>query len=383
MVRLIALRLLESYFRHRWLYLVPIVLLAGAGVMFQMSQTPNYITRSTLYIQKETLLSSLTSIRSDGIAWTTPAQQTLAELNELLQSNAYMRAIIQHTDLEANMTLDRDTVDMTYGEARDSIWTQQLGDNLVLVGAVNPDPKISYQLVVAATDTYIQWKTNLNREESIAAKTFFENLTQAYKAQLEPAQQELTDYLTLHPEPVRGERPAAEKAEIDRLQLAVNTLASRLSSAESKLEDIQLTLARTENDAQQTYIVLDQPRFPESPEHSKFDMLLNLIVFVATGVFISVTGIVGGMILDRSFRFPIDVRHGLTLPVLAMISESAPEVVVAPEIADIQSRKLLAQPTTRVVERPLPNGNGHITNGNTEPRIGRKSKGILIGRSQQ
>ncbi|MCB0085758.1 MAG: hypothetical protein KDE47_32675, partial [Caldilineaceae bacterium] len=231
------------------------------------------------------MLSSLTSIRSDGIAWTTPAQQTLAELNELLQSNAYMRAIIQHTDLEAKMTRDRDTVDMTYIEARDAIWVQQLGDNLVLKGASHDDPKISYQLVAATTDTYIQWKTNLNREESKAALTFFENLTQAYKAQLEPAQQELTDYLTLHPEPVRGERPAAEKAEIDRLQVAADTLSTRLNSAESKLEDIQLTLARTENDAQQTYIVLDQPRFPESPEQSKVDLIVNFILFIGTGIF--------------------------------------------------------------------------------------------------
>ncbi|MCB0095220.1 MAG: hypothetical protein KDE46_05830 [Caldilineaceae bacterium] len=383
MVRLITLRLLESYFRHRWLYLVPIVLLTGVAVVYQLNVTPNYITRSTLYIQKETLLSSLTSIRSDGIAWTTPAQQTLAELNELLQSNAYMRAIIQHTDLEAKMTRDRDTVDMTYIEARDAIWVQQLGDNLVLVGASHDDPKISYQLVAATTDTYIQWKTNLNREESKAALTFFENLTQAYKAQLEPAQQELTDYLTLHPEPVRGERPAAEKAEIDRLQVAADTLSTRLNSAESKLEDIQLTLARTENDAQQTYIVLDQPRFPESPEQSKVDLIVNFILFIGTGIFMSVLGIVGGLILDRSFRFPIDVRHGLNLPVLAMIPEASQRMGAAPAMETASHPVHLPQPTSQLVERPIQNGNGHLANGRPAKRIGRKSKSILIGRSQQ
>ena len=34
MLRLINLRLLESYFRHRWLYLLPIVIMVGVAAYY-------------------------------------------------------------------------------------------------------------------------------------------------------------------------------------------------------------------------------------------------------------------------------------------------------------------------------------------------------------
>ena len=97
----------------------------------------------------------------------------------------------------------------------------------------------------------------------------------------------------------------------------------------------------------------------------------------------SVLGIVGGLILDRSFRFPIDVRHGLNLPVLAMIPEASQRMGAAPAMETASPPVHLPQPTSQLVERPIHNGNGHLANGRPAKRIGRKSKSILIGRSQQ
>lgn len=52
MVRLVLLRVLESYFRHRWLYLLPTVLMIGVGGMSFMNHTDEYIASSTFYVQK-------------------------------------------------------------------------------------------------------------------------------------------------------------------------------------------------------------------------------------------------------------------------------------------------------------------------------------------
>ena len=47
------------------------------------------------------------------------------------------------------------------------------------------------------------------------------------------------------------------------------------------------------------------------------------LIFVVVGVVLSIMGILGGALLDRSHRFAIDVRHTLDLPVLALVPDVA------------------------------------------------------------
>jgi hypothetical protein len=53
-------------------------------------------------------------------------------------------------------------------------------------------------------------------------------------------------------------------------------------------------------------------------------MIMQLAVFTAAGILLSVIGIAGTTILDRSYRFPLDVQHRLQLPVLAVIPDIIP-----------------------------------------------------------
>ena len=128
MVRLVLLRILESYFRHRWLYLLPIVAMSAAAMIYIAIMPAKYVVNGTLYIQADNLLSSLTDIRSDGYSYVTPAQATTGELYQLLNAKAFLRAIIQKTDMEAKMAEDEETAARTIDEAKNAIWLQELGN---------------------------------------------------------------------------------------------------------------------------------------------------------------------------------------------------------------------------------------------------------------
>lgn len=205
MVRLVLLRLFESYFRHRWLHLLPILLMSVAAGVYLIIMPPTYEVSGTLYIQNGNLLSSLTDIQKDGFSYVTPAQATMGELYQLLNAKAFLRAIIQKTDMEAKMGQDEETIAETIEEAKDAIWLQELGNNLVMVKAQHEMPRIAQQLADGAIETYIQWKINLNREESVAAETFFTDLIKTYQAEVDPARQALDSYLRSHPKPLQGE----------------------------------------------------------------------------------------------------------------------------------------------------------------------------------
>jgi capsular polysaccharide biosynthesis protein len=66
-------------------------------------------------------------------------------------------------------------------------------------------------------------------------------------------------------------------------------------------------------------MVIDQPQMPQDAKASTKKALTTLGIFVVVGIFLSVVVVAGGALIDRSLRFPIDVRHGLSLPVLAMV----------------------------------------------------------------
>ncbi len=325
MVRLVLLRFLESYFRHRFLYLVPILLMAAFAGVNYMRAKPIYISRGAMYVQRNSLLATLTTATNDGSLWVTPADQTVSEFKELMQTDAFVRAIIQKTDLEAEMAKGSTATERAYTDVRSAVWVQSLGNNLVMVGATHEKAPLSQQLAAALIATYQQWRINSDRQESVTAEEFFSMMIQKYQEDVGKARDALKTYIEQHPDQVRGDRPSSEKMDIERLQGAIDTSLKQLGSALDKEENARLNSARAESDVKQKYYIIDSPNFPEDPENSKKQSATNSAIFVVVGVVLALIGAVVGALLDTAFRFPIDVRHGLDLPVLASIPEPKPE----------------------------------------------------------
>jgi uncharacterized protein involved in exopolysaccharide biosynthesis len=321
MVKLISLRVLESYFRHRWLNLLPLIIMSAIAVASVLLAKPKYIASGVVYVEKESLLSTLVSIKESTFSWDTPANETSTEISELLQTNAFLRAVIEMTDLEAKMDGGDAVVADTIDYVREAVWTEASGNNQVMIAASDEDPQLAYQMVNSVIENYIQWKINADRAESLAAQKFFENLIVQYENDLEIATQELENYLAAHPMPVRGDRSEVEQLELERLQSALDLARSQYASAIEKNDNIKLTLSQAESGVRQTYLLIDAPKVPEEPTTSLKDTAVRGAIFMAVGVILVGVGIVGNILLDRSLRFPVDVHFGLDLPVLALVPD--------------------------------------------------------------
>jgi uncharacterized protein involved in exopolysaccharide biosynthesis len=346
MLRLAILRILESYFRHRWLYLLPIVFLTALGGVYIAALSPEYQASGVVFVQRETLLSSLSGVAPDGFAWVTASDASASELNELLQTDSFIRAVILQTDLEEDMDMGREAVEETIDMVRKSISVRSIGSNQMQISASHEDANVVFQLVNSVVENHIQWQTNASMNDSLSAQEFFAELIQKYSLDLENAQRELDDYLITHPEPIRGDRTEIEVLAISRLQSQVDLATSRLSSALNKEEDARLALSQVESNIRQTYFLVDAPTIPEDTETSKVELAATLVIFMVAGGIFSAVSVVGGTLLDRTFRFPYDVEHILELPVLTEIA--AP---VKPRRKLRKSRKVAAeQPSLSVNE---------------------------------
>ena len=324
MFTVIALRLLETYFRHRWLYLLPIVLAAILAVANVYTTKPKYMSQGVLYVQADTLLASLVNVDPANRSWLTPAQRTRNELEQLLKTNAFIRAIVGGTDLEGELGGGREADEELFDEARSSIWIYNLGDNQVGIGATAEDPQLAYQLVDSTINYYIQWQISDKRVDGEAAQSFLHDLVAFYEADLEAARTAMEQYLLEHPEPIRGDRSDLEQLEIARFQADIDFAAASRRSALDKEEDARLSLAQIESNARQNFLVMDAPQIPFESSTSLRSTAGSAALFVGAGVALSFIAVAGAAVLDRTFRFPIDVQNRLDLPVLTGVPDVSP-----------------------------------------------------------
>ena len=323
MVRLVLLRLLESYFRRWYIYPLPIVLLVAVSLLSTMRAKPSYIAVGAIFVQKESLLATLTSIQNTGFAWITPAQATVNEFKELIQTDSFIRAIIGQTDLESSMNQGPDAVSTLINNTRAAVWAQTLGDNLVQVGAIDEKGPLAEQYAKALVEAYIQWKINADQQESTSAQAFFENLVQTYQTDLDTARQDLQNFLADNPDPERGDRPTTEQLQISELKVAVDAANQRLTGTIDKLDSAKLALAQADSKTRQTYLVVDTPHLPPTIRSSKKALLMSLVTMAVVGLILGIIGAGGAALLDSSFRFPVDVQSSLNLPVWAVVPDMA------------------------------------------------------------
>jgi uncharacterized protein involved in exopolysaccharide biosynthesis len=323
MTKIVLLRLIESYFRHRWLNLLPIVIATVIGVVFIQQSDPTYTSSGVVYVDDQSYLATLSNVsQSSDSWWLSPSQAVSQEINELLRTDAFIRAIIQDTGLEENMDGGREAIEETIDQTRNALWSTSIGENQIQMNATFDDPQIAYQLVSSAIAVYLQWQINAEISETEVAQVFFSDLILEYEANLAEARSEMREYFITHPEPIRGVRPGEEQLEISRLQADVDLAASRLATALNQEENARLTMAQIESDARQTFFLIDAPQIPEQSNTSLRNLAMNFAIFVAAGVILSATLIVGTAIIDRTIRFPIDAQQIFDLPVLTLVYES-------------------------------------------------------------
>jgi capsular polysaccharide biosynthesis protein len=194
-----------------------------------------------------------------------------------------------------------------------------VGDSIIEISVKNNDPKLAQQLATAVIEAYSLWKLNGDRQESAVAQAFFASVIPGYQDDLQKVRDQLETFLKQHPNQLRGERPAEEQVEIDRLQAAVASSATRVENALEKEESARLSQTQAESSVRQDYLLIDAPIVPSKPETSLKERATGPAIFIIIGFLLSLGSVIGGALLDRSFRFPLDVLSNLNLPVLALV----------------------------------------------------------------
>lgn len=314
MTKRVLQRLLETFFRRWWLYLIPLVLFTGVGVYSAMGSGTGYRSVGVVDLSRDTLVQELTELRGEVYGYDSPATTTTRTLNSLLGTATFLGNVAERAgvlpDLESGL-LDRT-------ELRSWITTQADGDTLMQVAAITEDPDLSARVAEGVIESYVDYEVQGDIAESTAAEAFFDRQVETYQTELDAAQQELAEYAVANPSLV-DERPLDQQVQVDLLQNRVDLAETKVAGAQQQRDDSRLATEQAELDARQQFRMVDVPAAPEAPEPRLRKSVIVVALFFVVGLIMSVVAVVLGSVVDRSFRSSDEVEHLLDIPVLTVV----------------------------------------------------------------
>ena len=310
-------RLLETFFRRWWLNIVPLLLCCGLGVMTVLNQPKQYLSQGVLSAAPDSLIANLSSVSLDNgfVGFETPATVASQRINEQLRSDEFVLQLADRAGLQPSIDaglIGPDFVRQRVGASPD-------GENLLKVGSMTEDPELSVRLATSAIDTFIQSVIDEDLSDSKAAQTFYEGVAADYRVIVDAARDALNEYLVAHPEPLRGERPLSEQAQITRLTDDLDRANSRYTAAQSNVEEAKLANELALLDVTQRLRVIDPPSEPVVPVSGLKSMVSTFGVFALLGIMLTAGLVTLTTFLDKTIRTADEVSPRLAVGVVATV----------------------------------------------------------------
>jgi hypothetical protein len=320
MTKRVVRRLLETFFRRWWLYLLPLVLFTGFGVVQASGGSSGFRSVGVLSVAPDTVLSQITQIRGEGFGYETPASATSRTINSLLGTESFMNSMIA----KAGVADELEQGLITPFDLRRSIYATPGGDQLVQVVATTEFPELSAALAMATIDSYREYVVDGKVLQSRAAEEVFAEQVQGYQRQVNAADDALAEYAREHggDEPLQ-ERPLDQQIELEQLQSNRASAEARLANAEQQLSQAESVTAQAEADVYQRLRLHDEPRVPAFPESRTRQDVMTVAMFMAVGLLLTAGLVAFGVLADRTFRAADDVEHLLDVKVIAVVPDIA------------------------------------------------------------
>lgn len=318
--RRLILRFLDNFFGTFWRNVLPFFLMVAFGVFYFLNSTPTYLSHGVLYVQDDSLLTTLTNVRSNNYIWVSRGQTVIEQFDSLMQTDAFARAILQRTNWEEEYLQNGMPLDELLTAVRASLWGEIKGEKHVHIVAQSDDPEIAFQLADAAIILYRQWKVNLALSDINNSVGFLQSVMDDYQVELESAETALRDYLTDHPDPAFGlRRPGEEETQIEILRDDVSVAERRILETRAQIDRIKLDQTQAMQEVENTYLLVDAPKLPLAAEYTLTQRIIVLFIFIVMGILLSIGAGVGATLLDKTYRYPVDIHTDLFLPVLGRI----------------------------------------------------------------
>jgi len=315
-------KILDTFFRHRLLILLPAVLIPLIVAPVSLLTMPVYYEASAgIWVARPTYIK----YDDEATRYSTPAREQADRLTELLRSRSFLLDVAQRTSL-APWTRSlkgeealRNTIDKGLGMTPTS--------NMLLVRFRADSPQLAYEVVTALLDAFQEKVISDRSDQAALAISFWESRLQDARARLAKSDSALRRYLQSNPQVsatdlsrASSTTPGAMDRELVDLRLRVQMDERDVDNARTALDRIQFDAAAAQEGQEVGFQVIDPPQVPATATRD----LKKRIIFPVAGALFGVG--LSAMILLLLVAADNTVRSETDLPAPVRVVGVVPQM---------------------------------------------------------
>lgn len=299
-------RYLATFYRRRWFYSILLFLLLG------MTAIGMYAVAEERY--RSTARIWVVGRSPEAGAGASPAQQQLDILHQLVQTDAFVAAVLRDAIAPGGIRPQGGL--RSAADVRAHLAYTAEGPNTVSISFSGGDPEFGPRIVRGTIAQLERWMLESRLEQDAEQMRYYQEQLRILRAQARESSEALRAFEARHPNPMPNSSEAAERAELSR----VSEVASDLyTAAEQRLRDASVLETGAASGQPTGFRVLDPPSAPETPSRPVREALQYLILGIGASVALLLTTLVFVTWQDRVVRTPEDLESLTNLPVLARL----------------------------------------------------------------
>jgi len=223
----IAARLWDSFSRHKWLFLIALVVVSGTSIAILTLRAKTYEATALTQVTTEDVATELGD--TPAASFVTPAAQNVAHFQDLVSDNlpgGFLDTALRHAQLVRPLSLDPRDADPRYALLKRRLTSLVQSDSVWTISLTWDNPGECERIVSALQKQYIEEIGQDRSAQAVATGNFLDSQISQYADRMSRAEQALIDYKKQN----AGELPEAQSADI-----------SQLSNLKAELDNLQIT----------------------------------------------------------------------------------------------------------------------------------------------
>ncbi len=223
----IAARIWDSFCRHKWLFLIALVVVSGTSIVLLSLRAKTYEATAMTQVTTEDVATELGE--APAPSYVTPAQQNVTHFEDLTSDNlpgGFLDTALRHAQLARPVSVDPQDADPRYALLKKRLTAAIQSDSVWTISLTWDNPAECERIVSALQKQYIEEVGEDRSAQATATGNFLDSQISDYAVRMRRAEQALIDYKKQN----SGELPEAQSADI-----------SQLSNLKAELDNLQIT----------------------------------------------------------------------------------------------------------------------------------------------
>jgi len=310
-------KLLEAFFRHKLLLLLPPILITGIATPIAVASVPvSYDASIGVWVDRPAYFS----ITDPSTAYLSPAQLQANRLVELLRTRGFPLEVAKRTSLAPLLgsAIGEARIESLFGSG---VSVGKVGDHVLVVSATATTAQIAYELCTAVVDAYQEKVTSDAADQSAVAVSFYQAQQQDADQKVAKTSQDLRRYLSAlsaNSDVTGANDPTLADPRLTPVDPKLAALQASLQEAQSASGSARAAVAAAQRDAavsvqgqQLAFQVIDPARMPTTAIRPLKKIIVYPIAALVIGLGLSAILLVMMVAGDRSVRSESEVAPGL------------------------------------------------------------------------